>query len=157
MYYQSEFVKVPVYVAFRKLEFLESLISISCRDFLNNILHTFTGCFRLTCYRSYQRSLYCVVIYENYCNMDSLTRYVARHFRIVLLPCSRKKVIKTVHTAWTMHGLCIELYLYKHICFHNILLVPWFIMSQWWVRISFPDKSPYFHHSNKASNNKSSC
>ena len=37
VYYQSEFVRVPVYVAFRKLEFLESLISISCRDFLYEI------------------------------------------------------------------------------------------------------------------------
>ena len=53
-------------------------------------LNVFYGCCTLTCCRSYQRSLYCVVIYENYCNMDSLTRYVARHFRIVLLPCSRK-------------------------------------------------------------------
>ena len=100
VYYQSEFVRVPVYVAFRKLEFLESLISISCRDFLyeklqrlfDEKLQRFQVCWRsiLTCYRSYQRSLYCVVTCENYCNMGSLKRYVTRHFRIVLLPCSRK-------------------------------------------------------------------
>ena len=34
LFIQSECVSVPVYVAFRKLEFLESFKSISCRTFL---------------------------------------------------------------------------------------------------------------------------